>query len=303
MTTFVNVILPDGVSFLSADAKPTTDTTEVVRTVEHETVHQTDELEVQNVFDAVHDEAFDNADTSTADPNARMKQALDRMPRLVNGSRFIKKDHANDDDPTTDSSSISMYRTVYLEPPPNKPAGFPPPTLFTSGTVCTVGEGCFAYIPYNADGTQKDDTRYVFGRAEEIGDRSHDNDGLLMQMTEKYGLTGESIHRLHMSPNPSDPFLLVKSNRNRSLADFIQIYGQGAEVDLDPEDTVFRLDSAGRIRSDQVDTMNQKLDSLALKLGAIMDAMDALKDHVDRIGRAVDIAPLPATEWNLPYND
>ena len=112
MTTFVNVILPDGVSFLSADAKPTTDTTQVVTTVEHETIHQTDELEVENVFDAVHDEAFDTADTSTADPNARMKQALDRMPRLVNGSRFIKKDHANDDDPTTDSSSISMYRTV-----------------------------------------------------------------------------------------------------------------------------------------------------------------------------------------------
>ena len=229
----VNVILPDGQTYQSNAAVPN-QTTQVVTTIEHQTIHETDELEVSNVFDAVHDEAFDAADSPTADPLSRGKQNFNLMPKLRNGAQFVKLAHTNDNDPTTDSSSISMYRTIYIEPPPNKPAGFPPPTLFSSGSICVVGEGSFAYIPYSASGVQKNNTKYLFGRAEEIGDRSGDNDGMLMQTEEHYGQYPNlrtSIHRLHMSPDPTDPVLLVQSARNRTKADFIQIYDTGLEIE------------------------------------------------------------------------
>ena len=296
----VNVILPDGDSFFQADATPTeAGTTDVVKTVEHQTVHETDELEVANVFDAVHDEAFDAADTTTADPNARVQQNLNILPQLVNGMSFRKLSHTADTDPTTDSSSISMYRTIYIEPPPNKPAGFPPPTLYSSGTVCVVGDGHYAYVPYGADGHPKANTRYIFGRAEELGDRSHDNDGLMMLMEHRE--TGGYItnNLVHMSPNPTDPFLVVKTDRDHNEANLIEIHNRGTEIDSYP---VFTLDRLGIIKSDQIESLEQRVASLTERLNTLLDSLDALKDHVDGIGREVNVSPLPADEWNLPYN-
>ena len=308
----VNVILPAGNSYTTVEAAPQQqETTQVVTTVEHQTVHETDELEVANVFDAVHDEAFDEADVSVADPYARSKQNLDAMPHLVNGSKFVKRDHQNDNDTTTDSSSISMYRTVYIEPPPNKPAGFPSPTMFTSGSVCVCGEGSFAYIPYSISGQQKRNTKYIFGRAEEIGDRSNDNDGLMMQLEET--IIGESginigeeiqvLHRVHMCPNPSDPVLKIESQRGYN-SDFIQIYEQNAAEPSRPENLVFRVDGGGRIASNQISGIFDRLDSLESRLEATLDSLGILKDQVEEIRRAAapHILRIPAGDWSLPYN-
>ena len=59
--SFVNVILPDGTTFETPVIPQESNNTQTITTVEHTTLHQTDELEVANVFDAVHDEKFDVA--------------------------------------------------------------------------------------------------------------------------------------------------------------------------------------------------------------------------------------------------
>ena len=304
--SFVNVILPDGTTYETPVVeKEKTTTTQVITTVEHEAVHQTDELEVANVFDAVHDEKFDEADQYTADPNARAKQSLDAMPRLINGSYFQKLPHENDEDNTTDSSSISMYRTIYIEPPPNKPAGFPPPTLFTSGTICTTGEGCFAYIPYDTSGNQVANTKYTFGRAEELGDRSHDNDGMLMQYQERYMAEGvflNEIHKVHMSPNPTDPALLIYSDRRRHTADYITIYDtspdQTERTEVEP---IYRVDHKGTIYNLQLANMDARIGRLEDSISTIVDSINLLKDHVDEVAQRgnINIANIPFAEWNL----
>ena len=302
--SFVNVILPDGTTFETPVITQET-TTQGITTVEHETVHQTDELEVSNVFDAVHDEKFDEADQYTADPNARSKQNLDAMPRLINGSYFQKLPHENDEDNTTDSSSISMYRTIYIEPPPNKPAGFPPPTLFTSGTICTTGEGCFAYIPYDDSGNQVANTKYTFGRAEELGDRSHDNDGMMMQFQERFmteGIFLNEIHKVHMSPNPTDPALLVYSDRRRLESDYIRLYDiSPVESAIIDRPAVFRVDHKGTIHNLQLANMNDRINRLEDAISTIVDSINLLKDHVDEVARIgnINIANIPFAEWNL----
>ena len=50
--SFVDVILPDGTIFQEVVVEEEKTTQSGITTVEHETVHQTDELEVANVFDA-----------------------------------------------------------------------------------------------------------------------------------------------------------------------------------------------------------------------------------------------------------
>ena len=302
--SFVNVILPDGTIFQEPVVEEENNT-QTITTVEHTTLHQTDELEVENVFDAVHDEKFDDADQYTADPNARAKQNLDVMPRMINGSYFQKNPHENDNDTSTDSSSISMYRTIYIEPPPNKPAGFPPPTLFTSGSICTTGEGCFAYIPYDDTGTQMANTKYTFGRAEELGDRSHDNDGMMMQYQERFmteGMFLDEIHKLHMSPNPTDPALLIYSDRRRLESDYIRLYNiSPIEAQTIDRAAIFRVDHKGTIHNLQLANMMDRINRLEDAVSTVIDNFNRLKDYMEDVIRAghIEIAHIPSNEWSI----
>ena len=276
----VNVILPDGTTYQTAEAAPSA-ATNVVTTVQHETVHQTDEIEVENVFDVVHDDDFDVADANTvADPNVRSQQNFDAMPLVTAGMKFYKSDHANDNDNTDDSSSISMYRTIYIEPPPNKPNGYMSPTLFSSGSICTVGEGAFAYIPYDATGRQKTNCKYVFGRSLEIGDRSHDNDGLLMQEMTREVVPGgfrELVHRVHISPEPSDAAILIESEREP--ADYITIYGSGPTQPKLASDALFRVTYDGDIVSKQMKDMVHRIGELEIMCAGLQEQLFQLSNQ------------------------
>ena len=99
MTTIVNVILPDGETFITAEAEPVA----IATTTEH--VEHV-ELEIPYVFEAEYDEPFDDADTYIADPNARSQQKFDIMPQLLYGNKFVVTDPNNDNDTTKDSSAI-----------------------------------------------------------------------------------------------------------------------------------------------------------------------------------------------------
>ena len=143
MTEIVNVILPDGETFTTAEAIPT-GTTTIIQQVQTTHDDQHVELNIPNVFEAEYDEPYDVADDTPGDPNARSQQKFDVMPQLLYGNKFVVTDPDNDNDPTKDSSAIKMYRTIYIEPPPNKVPGFMTPTLFTGGSlVCLWGRRCF----------------------------------------------------------------------------------------------------------------------------------------------------------------
>ena len=257
----VNVILPDGATYQTAEAIPN-QTTTIINTIEerHEVAHTTDELNVPNVLIADHDEAYDVADTGPGDPNAISSQKFNQVPKLLHGNKFETRDHINDADATTDSSSIKMFRTIYIEPPPNKPAGFMAPTIFTSGSICVCGEGAIGYIPYSVSGQQIPNTEYRLGRGPTLGDRSHDNDGLLMTVEKTTNLIGTTVHKVHISPEPSDPAILVESRRT---APFLKFIDRGPdETDVTAENTVFMIDSGGHIHCPTIVSLGSRVDDI-----------------------------------------
>ena len=272
--SIVNVILPDGTTYQTAEAIPS-QTTTIINTIEerHEVTHTTDELNVPNVLIADHDEVYDVADTGPRDPNAISSQKFNQVPTLLYGNKFETRDHINDADATTDSSSIKMFRTIYIEPPPNKPAGFMAPTMFTSGSICVCGEGAIGYIPYSVSGQQIPNTEYRLGRGPTLGDRSHDNDGLFLQKEMADGL----LHKVHISPDPTDPAILIESNR---VGDFIHCVNVGPDqpvVDtFETQNTVFRVTSTGDISSVQM------VDLIRVAYGAEL-MMEELAPQVERI--------------------
>ena len=258
--SIINVILPDGATYQTAEAIPS-NTTTIINTVEerHEVTHTTEELEVPNVMTCDIDKAYDAADSTVPDPLVRSQQRFNEMPDLLYGNRFafnsFYHDHENDNDPTTDSSSIKMYRSIFIEPPPNKAAGFPAPTMFTSGSICVCGEGALCYIPYSVSGQQIPNTKYILGRVG-TGDRSHDNDGLLMakEVRTHVRIVGTDsvvtrIHQVHICPDPTDPAILIESQRD---SDFIKFVNRGPDEDVTDENTVFKVNHIGHIESGQI---------------------------------------------------
>ena len=240
--------------------------------------HTTDELRVPNVLIADYDEAFDNADSSVADPLVRSEQNFNEMPRLRSGNKFSYsagyKDHSNDSDPTTDSSAIKMYRNIYIEPPPNKVAGFPAPTLFTSGSICCCGVGGIAYIPYSVSGQQLPNTKYILGRPGNIGDRSNDNDGLLLMKQVTVAAETTRIHKVHISPEPSDPAILIESNRT---GHFLKFVNRGPDQPVnETENTMFSIDSTGSIFSLQMINIRDAANSA---LTEVQDVASIVRQH------------------------
>jgi hypothetical protein len=240
-------------------------------------------LEVPNVLVCDYDKAFDVADVGgVADPNSvRFKQSIDQLPHLRAGNKFVKLDHENDTDPTTDSSAIKMYRTIYIEPPPNKLSGFPAPTLFTSGSICVCGEGAVGYIPYSVSGQQIPNTKYMLGRGPTLGDRSHDNDGLLMT---KQMLTGDPqvlrVHKVHISPDPTDPVILIESRRHVQ-GDFMKFVNRGPdETGVTEQNTMFSIDHRGYISSIQIDHIDNNAESSLLQVQELAGRVETNANNI-----------------------
>lgn len=310
--SIINVILPDGATYQTAEAAPS-NTTTIINTVEerHEVTHTTEELEVPNVMACDYDKAFDVADVGgVANPNdVRFKQSIEALPQLRAGNKFVKRDHENDTDPTTDSSAIKMYRTIYIEPPPNKLAGFMAPTLFTSGSICVCGEGAVGYIPYSVSGQQIPNTKYMLGRGPAIGDRSHDNDGLLMtkQVETHVRIVGTDsivnrIHKVHISPEPTDPAILIESQREGHFMKFIN---RGPdETDVTEENTVFSIDKTGYIFSLQLVDIRNNSDGAILMATELAGEVNlhglTVSDHEARINMVDD--RVTAIEEMLRHN-
>ena len=117
--------------------------------------------------------------------------------------------------------------------------------------MCVCGEGAVSFTPYNGTGNQVPNTVYLFGHAPQIGDRSHDNDGLLMIKGET-GPTPDRMHKVHICPDPSDPNILIESQKHfTDNGVYLRIINKGPEV-TEGFKTVFEIDLEGAIISDQM---------------------------------------------------
>ena len=123
------------------------------------------------------------------------------------------------------------------------------------------GEGAIGYVPYSVSGQQIPNTQYIIGRAKTGGDRSHDNDGLLMTMEALERYTNVMrVHRVHISPDSSDPAILVESRRT---APFLKFIDRGPdETDVTEENTVFMIDSTGHIHCPTIILMGSRVDEI-----------------------------------------
>ena len=250
MTT--TVILPDGETFITA--APTTTADHVHE--EHAAVTHTehDDLSVPNVLVVDYDETYDTNDPNVAQLNVVTQLEFGSLPELLDDTRFVAHSPTGDVDVTRDHSAIRIYRDVYIQPPPNKAAGYGAPTLYTSGSIALCGDAAIGYVPYAGNGQQIPDTKYTFGRVGVLGDRSGDNDGMLM-LKHTGGYVSLGLHQLHICPDPSDPNILIQSRKDEG-ASYMKFVNIGPNVTALEENTVFEVLNDGYIKSQQLSNMN-----------------------------------------------
>ena len=130
--------------------------------------------------------------------------------------------------------------------------------IATQGLVSLQGNSALLYQPYNADGTpMSDEFEMRFGRAKEIGDSSHDQDGLKMNWGNNRGTARELL----INPLGQTPAFRVNSART----------GETKFMELsDNVKDVFTIDYQGKIRSDQIQNMEADDDLLEI----LVDALD-----------------------------
>ena len=138
-------------------------------------------------------------------------------------------------------------------------------TLSTGG-IALLDDAVLGFKPYDQNGLPIDGSQFTFGRHAQIGDLSHDNDGIcLRQIANVDGV--QEAHTVLISPNPTDPNLVIHSNKN---ADFLKFIRCPDDADrITDNDTKFRVNANGYIFSDQMDILFHRLSIL-----------DQLVDHL-----------------------
>ena len=247
MTT--TVILPDGETFITAAPLTTADHEHEEHATATHTEH--DDLSVPNVLVVDYDEVYDTNDSNEA-RDVITQLNFGALPALIDDRRFILDSPINDIDVTRDHSAIRIYRDMFIQPPPSKAAGYPSPTLYTSGSIALVGDSAIGFIPYAGNGQQIPDTKYAFGRVGPLGDRSGDNDGMLMQKA-----VDGIFHSVHISPDPTDPNILIESKKFSRLDEivgvsYIKCVDRGPNLTQQENNVVFEVTDSGYINSSQM---------------------------------------------------
>ena len=174
-----------------------------------------------------------------------------------------------------------------------------PPTFYTSGTVAAVKDGQFAFVPYDDAGNQIPGHVYKFGRQTEIGDVTHDNDGMLMRKTAVDQDDGSTKpHLVHISPDPTDPNLLISSKKHYNKDGFvydgayIRCQKTGPHEPASVDDVVFEVDNNGRINSKQI------TDMASMGFEALSQT-DVLHDNYDLLFKKIHEEINPIAQSNM----
>ena len=129
--------------------------------------------------------------------------------------------------------------------------------IATQGLISLQGNSALLYSPYDAQGVPMGNAFEMrFGRAEEIGDSSHDQDGIKM----KWGTNRGSDRELLINPLGQTPALRVNSARS----------GETNYIELnDNLKDVFKINYEGKIRSDQIHDLEADDDLLEILVEAL----------------------------------
>ena len=152
---------------------------------------------------------------------------------------------------------------------------------FSTGGIALLKDAVLGYKPYDGDTPLPAGNLYTFGRHSQIGDLTHENDGIcLRSLSTVNGL--DQPHTVLICPDPMDPNIVVHSKKN---TDYIKLV---AGPDNDPMvnnvDVRFRIKHNGDIISQQISQIMNRLESL--------DSMVALISY--------NLQQLPAVHENLP---
>ena len=152
---------------------------------------------------------------------------------------------------------------------------------YSTGGIALLKDAVLGYKPYDGDTPLPAGNLYTFGRHSQIGDLTHENDGIcLRSLSTVNGL--DQPHTVLICPDPMDPNIVVHSKKN---TDYIKLV---AGPDNDPMvnnvDVRFRIKHNGDIISQQISQIMNRLESL--------DSMVALISY--------NLQQLPAVHENLP---
>ena len=163
----------------------------------------------------------------------------------------------NSDVAVINSSGLQLHKSFVMAAKVG--SGDAPPTFLTEGTVAAIKDGQIAFVPYDEAGNPISGNVYKFGRQTNIGDLTHDNDGMLMRKTAIDQDDGSTkAHGIHISPDPTDPNILISSKKHVDMNGFnydgyyLRCQNTGPDEEPTAENVVFQIDNTGRIESNQI---------------------------------------------------
>ena len=153
--------------------------------------------------------------------------------------------------------------------------------VFSTGGIALLKDAVLGFKPYDGNTPLPAGNLYTFGRHAQIGDLTHDNDGVQLRSLNVVNGANQP-HTVPICPNPTDPNIVIHSRKN---TDYIKIVASPDDDPLVNElDVLFRIKHNGDIVSQQMSQIMNRLETL--------DSMIALM--------AYDLNQLPAVHENLP---
>ena len=152
---------------------------------------------------------------------------------------------------------------------------------YSTGGIALLKDAVLGYKPYEGNTPLPAGNLYTFGRHSQIGDLTHENDGIcLRSLSSVHGL--EQPHTVLICPDPKDPNIVIHSDKDHDYLKFIA--GPDNDTLVNYDDVRFRVKNNGDIVSQQMSQIMNRLETL--------DSMIALM--------AYDLNQLPAVHENLP---
>ena len=152
---------------------------------------------------------------------------------------------------------------------------------YSTGGIALLQDAVLGFKPYDGNTPLPAGNIYTFGRHSQIGDLTHENDGIcLRSLSTVHGLN--QPHTVLICPDPQDPNIVIHSDKDYDYMRFIA--GPDDEPMVNYDDVRFRVKNNGDIVSQQMSQIMNRLETL--------DSMIALM--------AYNLNQLPTVHDNLP---
>jgi len=142
--------------------------------------------------------------------------------------------------------------------------------MLSTGGIALLDDAVLGFKPYDQNGNPTEaGFQFTFGRHAQIGDLSHDNDGICLRSLATVDGVKEA-HTVLIAPDPSDPNIVIHSRKNTDFLKFVRCPDDAAQI-LE-SDTKFRVTQNGYIESNQMDIIFERLEVIESLLHQLQDA-------------------------------